>query len=452
MLEVLVDKYGIAKEGEIVLTSPKEYAHFWDRIIGFISNENKETIVLRHPYLETYFRNLKEKFGNEIEIKRISPHSEWEKLMEFKLPLEIGDKEIADLLTSEKIEQLKEIENKKLGTLCVLSGVADFSDFMIEECLMDCIAKNAENKYPQFLGDIIKELTKSLPAGKKEIWQRLKEERNKKETLLDVMKSFVVRHYPTDSILYERYYKESLAYSGFEFPARLSQHINEDFRREIKEYLRKQGNKVLSFISGKLKEEWEVVCGFLKENPIQEGAIVSSLLGKALEYQDIYDEIQKYLPVSSPPLELNEENIDDWIERYFAFYLYTRRIGKPEDTEKFVKIFEDFIFNHYFGATEFFTQHSVLTIRQKIGENLKLKRKLLVLVIDGLSYAYYKEMERIFGASGSFLFSTLPTVTEINKQRILSGLLDLKATYNDIAEKFYEEYRWGGTDSNKSGL
>ena len=452
MLEVLIDKYGITKKGEIILTLPKEYARFWDRIIEFINNESKEVIVLRHPYLETYFHNLKEKFGNKIEIEQISPHSEWKKLLGFKLPHGISDEGIADFLLSEKIEQLKEIENKKFGTLCVLSGVADFSDFVIEECIMECILKNAEKKYLQLLTDIIDERAKSLPVGKREFWQRLKEERNKKETLLDAMRSFVVSHYPLDSMLYEKYYKESLTYSGFEFPARLSHHINEDFRGEIKDYLNKHGNKVLSFISGKLKEEWEVVCGFLKENPIQKEAIISSLLGKALGYQDIYDEIRKYRPVFSPPAELNEENMEDWIERYFAFYLYTRQIGKPEDTEKFVKIFEDFILRHYLSSTDFFTQHSVLTVRQKIEENLKLKRKLLVLVIDGLSYAYYKEMERIFGASCSFLFSTLPTVTEINKQRILSGLLDLKENYNEIAEKFYGEYRWEESNSNKCGL
>lgn len=452
MLEVLIDKYGITKKGEIILTLPKEYARFWDRIIEFINNESKEVIVLRHPYLETYFHNLKEKFGNKIEIEQISPHSEWKKLLGFKLPHGISDEEIADFLLSEKIEQLKEIENKKFGTLCVLSGVADFSDFVIEECIMECILKNAEKKYLQLLTDIIDERAKSLPVGKREFWQRLKEERNKKETLLDAMRSFVVSHYPLDSMLYEKYYKESLTYSGFEFPARLSHYINEDFRGEIKDYLNKHGNNVLSFISGKLKEEWEVVCGFLKENPIQKEAIISSLLGKALGYQDIYDEIRKYRPVFSPPAELNEENMEDWIERYFAFYLYTRQIGKPEDTEKFVKIFEDFILRHYLGSTDFFTQHSVLTVRQKIEENLKLKRKLLVLVIDGLSYAYYKEMERIFGAPCSFLFSTLPTVTEINKQRILSGLLDLKENYNEIAEKFYGEYHWEESNSNKCGL
>jgi len=201
MLEVLIDKYDITKKGEIILTLPKEYARFWDRIIEFINNESKEVIVLRHPYLETYFHNLKEKFGNKIEIVQISPHSEWKKLLGFKLPQGISDKEIADFLLSEKIEQLKEIENKKFGTLCVLSGVADFSDFVIEECIMECILKNAEKKYLQLLTDIIDERAKSLPVGKREFWQRLKEERNKKETLLDAMRSFVVSDYPMDSML-----------------------------------------------------------------------------------------------------------------------------------------------------------------------------------------------------------------------------------------------------------
>jgi len=453
VLEVLIDKYGISKKGEKVLTSPIEYANSWNEIIEFINNENKETLILHLPSLEMYFQNLKEKFGNKIEIHQISPRYEWEKLTGFELSLDIDDGKIAELLLSEEIEKLKEMENKKLATLCILTGITDFSDFTPEYSLMECILRDAEHKYPQLLTDIINEIIKSLPVGRREFWQRLKEERNKKRALLDMMKSLIVKNYPSDSLPYKKYYKETLIYTGFDFPSHFSRYISKEFKIEIERYLNElKDNSIFSFFSGKLKEEWGVVRGFLKENPIQDGFIIFSLLRKALDYPEIYEEIQKYSPVSPPPNELSEENMRCWIDQYFAFYLYTRKIGKPEYTEEIVKTFENFILKHYLNSTEFFTENSILTLRQKIGELLKIKRKVLLLVVDGLSYAYCREIERIFGEEPSFKFSTLPTVTEINKQRILSGLLDLNETYKGIVEKFYKDYRWRETDSDKMDL
>ena len=449
----MIDKYGIKKKGEKVLTSPIEYAHSWNGIIEFINNDNKETIILHHLSLEKYFQNLKGKFGNKIEIRQISPRYEWENLVGFKLPFDIDNGRIAELLLSEDIEKLKERENKKLATLCILTGIHDFSDFTVEYSLLECILRDVEHKYPQLLTDIIDEIIKSLSVGRREFWQRLKEERNKKEALLDAMKSLIVKNYPPDSLPYKKYYKETLTYTGFDFPSQLSRYISNEFKLEIKHYLNElKTNSIFSFVSGKLKEEWEVVCGFLKENPIQNEPIISSLLKKASEYPEIYEEIQKYSPVSPPPKEISEENVESWIDQYFAFYLYTRRIGKPEDTENLVNFFEAFFLKHHLNSTNFFILHSILTLRQKIEALLKIKRKVLLLVVDGLSYAYWREIERIFGEECSFKFSTLPTVTEINKQHILSGLLDLNETYKGIIENFYKDYRWRETDSNRMDL
>lgn len=456
MIRVLVSKYGIKEKGKIVLTSSKEYASSWDEIIKLILNENKEIIILRDSRLQRYLDNLQDKFGNRIEIEHVSPHSEWEKSFGFRLPEEISNEEIADLLLLEKIEKLKEVENKRLAVLYMLSELTEFSDFKVEESLMECILKGVENKYPQLLNDIIADLVKSLPIGKKEFWQRLKEERNKKVALLDAMKSYIVQSYPSDSRPFKECYKKSLTYSGFDFPVHLSSYIDEGFKDKIKDYLNKLKSdktySLSSFISGKLREEWEVVCSFLKENPIQDNTIMKTLLKKATGYPDIYEEVQKYMSISLPSYDINERNIEHWIDEYFAFYLYTRFIERPENTERLVKIFEDFILTHYYKSTDFFTQRSVLTIRQKIEGYLKKKRKVLFLVIDGLSYTYYKEIGKIFGTRGSFIFSTLPTVTEINKRRILSGLLDLKERYEEILKRLYKEYHWKESNSDKLDL
>ena len=65
-----------------------------------------------------------------------------------------------------------------------------------EYLVMECILRGKENLYPQLLNDIINDMIKSLPAGKREYWQRLKEDKNKKETLGNMMKSFIARNYP----------------------------------------------------------------------------------------------------------------------------------------------------------------------------------------------------------------------------------------------------------------
>jgi len=454
MIKVLIDKYRIIKEkDELTLTTTKEYATVWEEIVELIvKDEDEKTIILSNSCLERYFHNLQQKFINKIVIENISPHKQWEELLGFRLPEEISNEQLSYLFQPEKFEKVKKIENKKLAVLCMLLEIPEFSDFKVEELLMESILRQIEKKYPQLLNDIIIELVKSLPIGKKKFWQRLKEEENKRAILLNVMKSYIVQSYPANSKPFKKYFKGSLKYSGFDFPAYLSSYIDKEFKSNVKDYLSTLKSNNYSFVSGKLREEWDEVCNFIRENSTQDKTTIEILLKKSAEYPDIYEEVQRYMPVSSPSDSINEKNIKHWIEQYFDFFLYTRLIEKPEKTEEFVKYFEDFILNHYSKITDFFTQHSILSIRQKIGEYLKKKQKVLLLVIDGLGYTYYKEIRKIFDIQVTFIFSTLPTVTKINKQRILSGLLDLNESYENIMERLYNEYRWREGDSDQLNL
>lgn len=453
MIKVLIDNYGIVKQKGITIASYKEYAKFWDEIVLKINDERKMTVVLKSSKLKHCFQNLKEKFGAKIKIQNISPRAEWEKLLNFKLPDEVEEDKIANILLSESIEKIKKARNKKVAALYVLSGLTDFSDIENEYPLMECMLRGIEDIYPQFLSDNLDDMIKSLPTGKREYWQRLKEEENKKAMLLGMMETLIVKNYPSDSNIYRKYYKQTLNYSMFDFPARLSSYIDEKFKREVRSYLgRQKGGNVLKCISGKLKEEWEAVCEFFKNNPIQNKENLTSLLKKPIEYPEFYENIEKYLPVSPPPINITEENIKNWIDKYFDFYLYTRRIDRPQDTESNVRVFEDFLLKHYSNLTEFFTQHSILTVRQKMEEYLKMNRKILLLVVDGLSYAYHKELEKIFGKECFSLFSTLPTITEVNKKHILSGLFDLSESYEQIIEKIYGKYQWKEISSDQMDL
>lgn len=454
MIRVLVDRYNINREDvKLELSTFLDYTRFWDEIVRFGTCENEEIIVLKNPYLEKYFHNLQDKFEKGIEITYLSPRLQWQYLWKFELPEEINEEEIAYLLQSKELEKLKVLKNKKLGVLCILLKIREFSNFTIEESLLECILREAETKYPEILDDVINDLLPLLSIGKKAFWQRLKEEKGEKDFLLNTIKSFIVQSYPSDSQPFKKYHKESLTYSGFDFPAYLTTYIDEKFKRTIKIYLKTiDENRICSLISGKLSEELEVVSNFLRENPVQDNTYINALLKKATEYPEIYEEFQRYIPILAPSREINENNITRWIEQYFAFYLYTRYIGKPSKTEEFVKVFEEFILKHYYSSTEFFTQHSILVIRKKLEEYLRKKTKVLLLVIDGLSYAYCERMRNIFNTQGSFLFSTLPTITKVNKQRILSGLFDVKEPYENILLKFYRDYHCEETNSSIQDL
>jgi len=453
MLKVLFDEFSILKDNITVLNSQKDYGRSWDEILAGISTEESRTLILRLPTLESYFRNLKQKFGNKLEIQRISPRLEWDRIMGFAIPSEITEKCIADIILSNDITTLQKASNKKLATLCSLLEIADFSDFEIEYFTAECILKNAEKQFPELTNQVIADTIILLPSGKKEFWQRLKEEKNKREILTETMRSLIVKHYPPISLPYKEFYKQNLDYPHVNFPSRLSIYLDSEFKTKIETYLRSQEpSQIFSVVSGKLHEAWAIVIECLYKYPVQDQAVISSLLERATEFPNYYEEIRQFDPVVPPSNEIDATNIGNWIDQYFKFYLYTRRIGKNEATEEFASTFEDFVIERFRKLDDSFTQNSILILRNEAERHLRAKRKVLMLVVDGLSYCYYGELQRIFGVTGTFMFSTLPTVTAINKRRILSGLLDLNDSYDTIMNKLYSEIRWKMSDSDQQDL
>ena len=454
MLKILLDEFGLVEDGKTtVLRSNNDYARWWDDIAASISKEEERVIVLRLPVLESYFQNLKQKFGSKVDIQHVSPISIWRKTIGFELPSEVSEKQAVGLFQSQDFLSLTTKDNKKLATLCILLGITGFSDFESEDFVEQCILQNTEGQFATLSSDAIQEMIKALPPEKREFWRRLTEEKNTREILVSAMKSLIVKNYPHDSSPFNHNFRQSLTYSSFDFPQQLSEYLDSEFKNDIKKYLDTlESQKVLAIISGKLSEEWGVVIKGLQEHPSQEKAVISSLLVRALGSPKLYREIYNFEPVSPPEKSIKSEEIQNWLDQYFAFYLYSRRIGKPEYTQELSNIFEDFIFDHFTKLDQFFTNNSILTVRQRTEKYLKGKHKLLLLVVDGLSYSYHEELNRIFGTKASFAFSTLPTITEINKRRILSGLLDLNGTYGGITERLYNGFRWKETDSNKQDL
>jgi len=452
MLKLLFDEFNLLNDHTTILTSQVDLARSWDEILAGILTEESKSFILRLRTLEPYFRNLKRKFGNKLEIRTLLPSVEWKRTMGFAMPSEIDEKHIADLL-SNHTNTLQNKSNRKLGTLCNLLGITDFSDFESEYFIEECILKNAEKRLPELTNQVITEMLVSLPAGKKEFWQRLKEEKSKKEFLIGTLKSQIVKSYPNVSLPYTEFYKQNLEYPHISFSSRLSIYLDSEFYTKIETCLRSlEPDQLYSAISGKLQDEWTLVIECLNKHPVQSQAVILSLLERATEFPNIYEEIRKFEPVLPPQNDINVTNINTWIDQYFNFYLYSRRIGRNDATEGFLSSFEDFILKHFLDLDDYFTKNSILVLRNEVERHLRAKKKVLMLVVDGLSYCYYGELQRIFGVTGSFLFSTLPTITAINKRRILSGLLDLDDNYDSIISKLYGEFRWRTTDSDQQNL
>ncbi len=454
MLRILLDEFNLEKDGKaIVLKSFNDYAHYWNDITSGILMDEQRVIILRMPTLGRYFRNLKQKFGSKIDIVKLSPRLEWKKEIGFDLPPEVSEQQAAGLLSSEGFSSLKEKDNKKLATLCALLNIAEFSDFESEYFMQRCILENREERFANLASDAVEEMAKALPPEKREFWRRVIEDKNKREIFISAIKSQIVTNYPHDSSPYKRNFKQSLMFSSFDFPRQLSEYLDIEFKDEIRNYLDTEDpQKVFAMVSGKLEEEWAAVIRLLRDSPSQNKAVISSLLMRALEYPDVYREIRNFEPVDAPSEVVEDDKVQDWLDKYFAFFLYTRRIDKAEYSQGYASIFEDFMLEHCINFDQFFSDNSILTIRHKIERLLKAKHRLLLLVVDGLSYFYHEELKRIFGTRVSFAFSTLPTVTEINKRRILSGLVDLDGSYGGITEKLYSGFRWKETDSNKQDL
>lgn len=297
----------------------------------------------------------------------------------------------------------------------------------MEDLILESILKDVEQKVPRFLNEVLQDFISKLPKGKKELWQRILDAENKKDLVIKMMKNYIVKNYPPDSPL-SKYRKESLDFLEFDFSPRLTKYIEKDFVEEIEKYLlsllSKNDQTFFEFVSGKLRIELEKCLEFLENNPAQNEKIIEGLLQKAIEHPDLYEKIKLYKPIPKPEKELTEENVKDWLEEYFDYYNYICRTGKFGETEDLVQKFEKFYLFHYEKFTQLFISKSLLAIKKKVDEFLRKKMKVLLLIIDGLGYSFFRELKKLFPSSEmTFLFALPPTTTSVNKPKILSGTL-----------------------------
>ncbi len=453
MLEVLIDPYKIETKADYIIEDYKNFASQWESIIKWVRDDDKKTISLLDKPLEKYFDHLKDIFGKNIQLTPVLPRQKWEAVFQLQLNEDISDSEIANLLKLQYLPKNK--ETYLTETLLLISGNYTNEGLSLEEDLLEVILKNIEKRYPLTFPQAMNEFISIQPAGKRELWQFIADSDSKKLTVQKIIMTALVKNYPPGSTVYKKYYLPSFDYKAVEFYISSLDFLPIEFKETIKDYLSTFNDLAISdFISGWLKEEFDVVLRLLNNKPLQAEAIITKLLKKAQYLPDIKNELIKFYPVASPPF-INfqaDESTINWLEDYFKYYKYTRLIGQPTLTQEFTTCFGEFLFNSFSQNTEWLINNSILSIKVIIDSYLKDKRSLLLLVVDGLGYEYAETLRDTFKTDIRMLFSTPPTTTKQNKQRILSGLVDTRVDYTEIISEVYKDVKVKESNSRIDSL
>lgn len=453
MLEVYVDPYAIEASADSIISNEKDFVSQWHKIIDWTNTPTRHKISLRPLPLVVYLENLKDVFGNNIQIIQMSPRKMWEKSYNIKLSSDILDAEIANLIN--RGCSLNNKETYLAETLLFLSGETSLPAADIEKKLINLILKGTEVRYSTALIQAIKELKTIQSSGKRELWQFILDSDNKKSTLEKMIITSIAKWYPQDSPVYADHFLQSYYYKTLDFDNAVVYYLPHTFKKKVKDYLSQfKDLEIVDVISGRLEEEWVVVLSLLKVNPIQETHVINSLLTKAQYFDSIKNEIYRFLPVAPPKIISfdTDGSIFDWLKDYFDYYKYTRLIQRPELTETHALRFGDFFYNSYLKNDEWLLRNSILSINELLDHYIKIKRSILLLVIDGLGYEYANDLQDIFSVKTDLLFSTPPTKTTENKQRILSGLMDKNVSYTTIINEKYNDILWEESDSKSCSL
>lgn len=449
MLEVYIDKFGIHTNTDYLINDHKDFVLQWEDIIKWTNDGDMKIIAVRKSHLENLFKNLKDVFGNKIKIAHISPKAVWEELFKVNLNSDISDEELAELIKKGIFPKTK--QTPLTETLLYLAGNKELHESDLAKKLMECILNNAEERYPLTLQQAIAEFSATKPLGKRELWQFISDSNNKKQTLQKLIMTHVSKSYPPNSIVYKNYYLPSFDYKFTVFDSSLTEYLPVEFKEIVKSYLSslKDFSEVAQSISGMLKEEWDTILELLNNNPIQNEIVIAELFDKAKNFSVVKSELLKFKPVN-PPKEITlraDNSIFEWLKDYFEYYKYSRLINQPMLTEKYAIQFEEFLCNLYLQKTEWILNNSILSIKEIIDSYIKIRRPALLLVVDGMGCEYVEELRNIFRTDIKMLFSSPPTKTRENKQRILSGLMDTNIDYTNILIENYKDTKWKEADS-----
>lgn len=214
----------------------------------------------------------------------------------------------------------------------------------------------------------------------------------------------------------------------------------------------KSPDQALSFISGFLDFERNLLLLKLRQRLNSENSISESLYSALTKLKDFPDvlELAGQLRPKKPPsilsLNCSFNELQAWITNdYLPFYNSCALLGMLEETTPYVKMFEKWLEHHYtellFGDGMAYQQLS------QIKEYVTAGEPVLMIVFDGLDYSCAKDdLLPVLQENGLFplndivpYFSFLPTQTYISKPALVGGRLKSQLPDEIPTAQYYEQ-------------
>lgn len=237
----------------------------------------------------------------------------------------------------------------------------------------------------------------------------------------------------------------------------------------IKEYLQERLDKdgltidVVKELSGSIKVEEDILYRYLTSSEVDKSKLspdVIKVLKDKFKEGNLKDLLSKLIPVEIPPAITIDSKVDDifnkWLQRYFLYRNWCRLIDKEDLLDEYIENFEGWIIKNYSSLLSTRPDLFVCGVRKIIHSLIEEGIAVLLVIIDGLSWYWADYIIKKFTDNHVYLerepemrFSMIPSVSEVSKPFIISGLNlseDIRSQplsldyYNQLFADAYEKY------------
>lgn len=211
---------------------------------------------------------------------------------------------------------------------------------------------------------------------------------------------------------------------------------------KIKDYLQEKLNRegltadIVKGLSGSLKVEEDVIYRYLIKPNVDKSNlspdVINGLQDKFGE-GNLKDWLLKLSPVEVPPAisnDLKTEDVIIWLQKYyFPYRIWCRSVNREDLLDAHLENFECWIIKNYNNLLSMQPNTLVCGVRKTIHSLMEEGIVVLLVIIDGLSWCWMDYAVKKFRDNGLYLerepemmFSMLPSISEVSKPFIISGL------------------------------
>ena len=464
-LSVIIDEFAISrKEGALFIKDYKGFLNSWESILEGVWEEEGK-VIISHPIIKGYFKQLKTALKDRIEIWEHNPRADltkafgikqneldylsYQEIFQHKLlekltrsPLEVGEDPFLWILRNlSKVPLLTADKVNKVNYVVNYFAVNDKNDTATKSA-RKYIHRKALDKHP-----VVKWIIAGNASERAQnllLYLYLKGIFEKEE--LDIL----LQNFPLWIREIENFSVTDLENLSplFQLDEYLSRHafLKRNIEQKLTNTLNKRGlDAFLEKLSGKLGSEIVTLKNWLNKqglnftrrdlNSIQEQKIRQKFGNE--EFVSLLD----YIPPPEPKdlsLDSSLEATLHWIKReYLPFFIWTREHEQNEMTEIYAKQFEDWFLSHYEDVIH--SEFSLVNIFQTLQKILCNQEKVLYIIVDGLSYWFLESSLPFEVKIDTFKMYCCfpPSITSVNKPSLLSGKLpqETEADHYKLAEK-----------------